>query len=94
MHDALEVRDRWESRILRSARLVAALLSGPGRPDVWPSTGARGPYDVRGFDLARTFVHLGSAVPPRPRCTDFDWSPEHVEAYRERASPQTGTRGG
>ena len=27
MHDALEVRDDWESRLLRSAELVAARLA-------------------------------------------------------------------
>jgi uncharacterized cupin superfamily protein len=33
------------------------------------------------FDLARTFVHLGlgSTATPLP---DFEWSAEHVEAYR------------
>ena len=35
------------------------------------------------FDLARTFVHLGqgSTAIPLP---DFEWSAEHVEAYRRR----------
>jgi mannose-6-phosphate isomerase-like protein (cupin superfamily) len=35
------------------------------------------------FDLARTFVHLGqgSTATPLP---DFEWSAEHVEAYRRR----------
>ena len=35
------------------------------------------------FDLTRTFVHLGrdSTATPLP---DFEWSAEHVEAYRRR----------
>jgi uncharacterized cupin superfamily protein len=35
------------------------------------------------FDLARTFVHLGqgSTATPLP---DFEWSAEHLEAYRRR----------
>ena len=35
------------------------------------------------FDLARTFAHLGrgSTVTPLP---DFEWTAEHVEAYRSR----------
>ena len=35
------------------------------------------------FDLARTFVHLGrgSTATALP---DFEWSPEYVEAYRNR----------
>ncbi len=41
------------------------------------------PAESGGFDLARTFVHLGqgSTATPLP---DFDWSAEHVEAYRRR----------
>ena len=74
LHDALEVRDRWESRLLRSAAVVAAVLrtvdgDESGDPDA--------------FDLARTFVHLGR-VPPRPRFPTSTWSAAHVEAYRRR----------
>jgi uncharacterized cupin superfamily protein len=41
------------------------------------------------FDLARTFVHLGqgSTATPLP---DFEWSGEHVEAYRRRFAADAG----
>ena len=37
LHDALEVRDRWESRLLRSAAWSPALLRTwhPAKPSIW-----------------------------------------------------------
>jgi mannose-6-phosphate isomerase-like protein (cupin superfamily) len=35
------------------------------------------------FDLSRTFVHLGRDATATP-LPDFEWSAEHVEAYRSR----------
>jgi uncharacterized cupin superfamily protein len=48
-----------------------------------PSADAVASDPVGAFDLSRTFVHLspGSRVTPLP---DFEWTPEHVEAYRRR----------
>ncbi len=35
------------------------------------------------FDLTHTFVHLGHGATATP-LPDFEWSAEHVEAYRRR----------
>ena len=41
------------------------------------------PGALDSFNLARTFVHLGQGATATP-LSDFEWSAEHVEAYRGR----------
>ena len=74
LHDALEVRDRWESRLLRSA---AGRRCTERRRDVDASEGrADG-----AFDLARpsSTSGCGSSATPLP---DFTWTPEYLRTLR------------